>query len=137
MLTPQTHLSTTLRFIYISVPGARPMLEALHKSQYSKSYKNSAKLRTFLVRDVHLNTGPGPKYPCSECDKSVSAHQHGLYCEVCFSWAHRLSISTGAKSMMAGSVPNVPSKHSPFMMPLYQPASAVQSHHPLFLNSLH
>lgn len=96
----------------------------------------------FICGSVHCNPGPGPKYPCSECDKGptsmvftakfVSAGPK----KSVLAWL-RLNISTGARLMTAGFVANVPSKHCPFMMPLYQPASVALSRHPLFLSPLH
>ena len=77
---------------YTSLPGAHRCWKLRSRVSIPTRTQLSWGLFLLICGDVHCNAGPGPKYQCSECDKVVRFNQHGLYCEVCFSWAHRVCV---------------------------------------------
>ena len=49
---------------------------------------------TILILCGDISTNPGPvRFPCGTCSKSVRANQHGLQCESCDIWSHRVCVN--------------------------------------------
>ena len=51
-------------------------------------------LNTFLLSCGYISTNPGPvRHPSGACSKPVRANQHGLQCECCDTWSHRVCVN--------------------------------------------
>ena len=64
------------------------------RSPYVKCSSNILCLHTFLLLCGDISTNPGPvRHPCGACSKPVRANQHGLQCESCDTWSHRVCVN--------------------------------------------
>ena len=59
-----------------------------------KCSSNILCLHTFLLLCGDISKNPGPvRHPCGACSKPVRANQHGLQCECCDTWSHRVCVN--------------------------------------------